>query len=104
MSIKLVGKRTVNVTFDAIDVAVIKLKTPVKTGLLRDSFTLDGDAIVNPVDYADEVEYGTMNTPGAFMIERSLKEIGERLAKRVADQIDGPGLIDPLILTIKVKV
>ena len=98
-----VGNKIVKVNLDAIDVQTIRSKTPVDTGNLRDGFVVDieGD-IINDVDYADEVEFGTTKMPGAFMVERSLDEIGERLGKRIAEQIDQPGLITLPDITIKV--
>lgn len=103
MATEKVGNKTVKVEFDALDVNIIRLKTPVDTGRLRDGFvlTIDGD-IINEVEYAGYVEQGTVNMPGVFMVERSLPEIAERLAKRVAEQIDEPGLI--VLPEIKIKI
>ena len=98
-----IGNKEVDVAFDTIDIDIIRSKTPVQTGNLRDNFTLtiDGE-IENPVDYADEVEFGTTSKPGVFMVERSLDEIGERLAERMADQINQPGLIKLPEIILKV--
>lgn len=103
MSKYKVGDLVIEVALDAIDVSVIRAKTPVRTGNLRDGFDIDLDGnITNLVDYADEVEYGTVNRPGAFMVERSLPEIEERLVERIAEQIDRPGIIKLPDLVIKV--
>lgn len=98
-----VGNKTIKVELDALDVATIRAKTPVVTGQLRDGFdiTTNGD-IENDVEYADEVEFGTNNKPGHFMVERSLSEIGDRLVKRIAEQIDQNDLIKLPDIIIKI--
>jgi hypothetical protein len=103
MSKVQVGNLTVIMAFDVIDVDIIQLKTPVQTGALRDGFTIDleGD-IINMVDYADEVEFGTTDTPGRFMVTQSLGQISERLAKRMAEQIDNPKIVT--LPEIKIEV
>jgi hypothetical protein len=89
-----VGKHIVDVSLDSLDVATVRAKTPVKTGRLRDGWHIDADGQVsNEVEYATEIEFGTVSRPGAFMAERSVPEIAQRLAKRIAEQIDRPGLI-----------
>lgn len=98
-----VGNKIIDIELDIIDVSIIRTKTPVKTGALRDNFDIDIDGnIINLLDYAPLVEFGTDDRPGAFMATRSLDEIGERLAKRIAEQINQPGLIVLPEITLKV--
>ena len=98
-----VGNITLKVAFDVIDIDIIQLKTPVRSGALRDGFIIDVEgAIVNNVDYASFVEFGTVNMAGRFMVTQSLPEIGERLAKKLAEQLDTPKLITLPELKIKV--
>jgi len=98
-----VGDIFVDVAFDILDVQIIQLKTPVKTGQLRDGFKLDlSGNILNNVDYADKVEFGTIDRPGAFMVHRSIPEMQGRLAKRLAERIDTPGLV--ILPTVHIKV
>ena len=103
MSTQKVGRKTVKIEFDIIDVDIIRAKTPVDTGRLRDDFAVDinGD-IINEVEYAGWVELGTTKMPGSFMVTQSLGEIGERLAKKIAEQINQPGLI--ILPEIKIKI
>lgn len=94
MSTERVGKKEIQIRLDIIDVQIIQAKTPVVTGNLRDKFEVDPDGnIINFVDYVEKIEFGTTQFPGAFMVERSVEEIGQRLAKKVAEQINRPGLI-----------
>lgn len=103
MSKVKVGNITVDVALNLIDVDIIRGKTPVATGNLRDSFTLDGNGdIINTADYADEIEFGTTKQPGRFMVTQSVDEIGNRLAKRAAEQLDNPNIIKLPEIVIKV--
>ena len=100
-----VGKAEVNIPFDGTDLQTIKDKTPVVTGNLRDSFGIDGEGdITNSADYADEIELGTSQRPGTFMVERSLPEIGERIAQRAAEALKRAGILDPVTVRMKLKI
>lgn len=99
----IIANKPVATELDVFDVETIRLKTPVITGILRDGFKVDSDGdISNDVDYADAVELGTSDRPGVFMVERSADEIGERLARRMAEQIERPGFFKLPVITIKV--
>lgn len=99
-----IGDIYVDVALDAIDIDIIRGKTPVKTGALRDHFTLDPDGnIINPLDYADDVELGTVHMPGRFMVTQSVPEIGERLAERIAEQMDRNDIIKLPVIEVVVK-
>jgi len=100
-----IGKVTVDASFQAGDVSIIQVKTPVKTGNLRQGFDIDinGD-ISNDVEYADEIEFGTTTRPGRFMVQQSLQEIGERLIDRIVEQISNKMILDPIIININIKV
>lgn len=98
-----VGRHTIDVTLDDLDVASIRAKTPVKTGQLRDGFLLTTDGfIINDVEYATVVEFGSVDKPGVFMVERSAPDMARRLGERIAKQIDQPGLI--ILPEIRIKV
>jgi len=46
----------------------IQRRTPVRSGRLRDSWEIDEDSIITDVDYAEYVEYGTVDTPPRAMV------------------------------------
>lgn len=102
MSVIRIGNKNIRIRFDQQDVNTIKDKTPVDTGRLRDGWELNDDEIINEVEYAGYVEYGTIHMPGAFMVERSIPEIQERLAERIANDLNQPGLITLPDIVIKV--
>lgn len=104
MTRKKVGRHTVDISLDSLDVATVRAKTPVKTGRLRDGWEVDAEGnLVNEVEYAAEVEFGTVNTPGRFMAEQSLPEMGQRLAKRIAEQINRPGILILPVLKVRIR-
>lgn len=105
MSKVLIGKAVVNLTFDAIDVDIVQSDTPVVTGNLRDHFQVEfgtGD-IINPVEYADEVEFGTVDRPGRFMATQNLPELGERMVERIEKQLASQMIISPIDIRIVIK-
>ena len=83
----------IDVGANIVDVDLIRAKTPVKTGRLREGFRLDDGDIVNEVEYVNVVEYGTATRPGVYMIARSIPEIADRIMKRVNDQLRGKKLL-----------
>jgi len=93
MKVRL-GDKIIDIELDIIDVDTIKLKTPVKTGKLRDGWRVDDGDIVNEVDYADKVENGTVETPGHFMAERSVPQMEDRMQDKVQRQLDEPGVLE----------
>ena len=77
--------------------ALTRKATPVDTGLLRRSWSISsveksGDTIavflVNPVEYAAHVEYGTMLRTGIHMAEISIQKIVDALPGRFTSQFD----------------
>ena len=95
------GNKEVEVSMDAVDLQLIRVRTPYKTGLLSSSFDIntDGD-IENPVDYADEVEFGTSTRPGRFMVTLAANEIGERLGEKIARALEDQDIFPPIIINI----
>lgn len=78
-------------------IARTKLRTPVDTGALRDAWTIGGVKrsgnnfeieLVNNMEYASYIEYGTPARPnwkwadGAHMLTISMNEIIEQMPKR----------------------
>jgi hypothetical protein len=68
--------------------AMIKLRSPVRTGALRDGWTgtLEGFGIrwEDPVHYTIYQEMGTRFMPGKHMLSRSMPEIRDYFKKRLA--------------------
>lgn len=97
------GEATIDMRLDAQDVQLIRSKTPVVTGHLRDGWTLTPEGgIENLVDYGPEVELGTSNKPGRFMMTQSLPDIQRRLERRVIKQIQEQKLIKDFTINIKI--
>jgi hypothetical protein len=90
-------------SLDAQDVEIIRAKTPVVTGRLRDGFHLNAEGgIDNDVEYGPEVELGTSTRPGRFMVEQSLNEIEGRAAKHVIEKIEERKIIKDMTINVKV--
>ena len=67
---------------DGLD--IVKSKTPVRTGTLRDAWEiqnrlLSGPVIVNDIDYGIFVENGTDKMTGAYMLRRTLYELSRNI-------------------------
>jgi len=72
--------------------ALVKPATPVDTGHLRASWSVEppeGNGlnltayVVNPVEYAPYVEYGTYKYAGAHMAERSMTILRPQMSRRL---------------------
>jgi hypothetical protein len=72
----------------AIGIDIIAERTPVDTGLLRNSWDSTENAIFNDVSYFKYVEYGTRKMEGRFMMTRSIPEITELFQTRVLKSFD----------------
>ncbi len=84
----------INLDFDELDITTIRVRTPVTTGMLRDSFWLENGVIVNETLYGDYVESGTSKMMPRFMVLRSIPSIANRLLLRVVDQFERLKLLD----------
>ena len=92
--IRKVRGQNIDIGLDSIDVIAIQVRTPVRTGNLRDNFNLDQGRAVNSTYYGDWVERGTSRFHGRFMTARAIPEIAERLVKKVGRQLDEVKLLD----------
>jgi hypothetical protein len=96
-----IGHLTVDIGLFQKEAEIIKGKTPVRTGTLRDGFQAQGDGtILNLIPYGIFVELGTgayykgelgpplrpgwpRGFPGRYMVERSLDEMADSILDRV---------------------
>lgn len=100
-----IGETILDVRMDAQDVQLIRSKTPVITGNLRDGFHLTPEGeIENLVDYGPKVELGTSNTPGRFMVTQSIPEIQRRLEKKIIKQLRGQKVIKDFTINIRLAM
>jgi hypothetical protein len=51
--------------------SVLKARTPVDTGNARDGWMIEGDQIVNRVDYIDDLNRGTSKQAPSYFVESS---------------------------------
>lgn len=93
--IRKVRGQNIDIALETIDVVAIRIRTPVKTGLLRDNFHVDSRGrIVNPTFYGDWIERGTSSIAPRFMTAKAIPEIARRLERKVGKQIDEAKLLD----------
>lgn len=96
-----IGHIYVDIGLTQTEVDIIKAKTPVRTGVLRDGFKLQIDgSIINRVKYGIFVELGTgeyyegelgpplrpgwpRGFPGRYMVTRSMDEMADSVLARV---------------------
>lgn len=75
--------------------AAIGARTPIRTGLLASSWTVQagpaGVTVANTQVYAAPVEYGTIRMVGAHMAERTLAEQETALAASYESSLAGAG-------------
>jgi hypothetical protein len=69
-------------------VYIIREKTPVRTGNLRDNFMEDGSSIFNDVSYSSYVEYGTRYQSGKFMMTQSIPRIEDEFIDNILMELD----------------
>lgn len=85
----------IDISLEMVDVFTIQAITPVDTGELRDGFFVDRDGTIkNFTFYGDWVEKGTSKMRGRWMVARSIPQIGQRMARKVGDQIDRAKIFD----------
>lgn len=53
----------------------IKQNTPVNTGKLRDGWKIQGDNIINDIEYCEYVEFGTIKQRPVGFIRKTLLDI-----------------------------
>lgn len=93
--VKFLGQ-DIDIGLTISDVSLIQspLRTPVRTGNLRDSFVLINGEIKNDAFYGEWVELGTTRFVGRYMIAKSIPEIAGKLQRRVVNQLDKIKLFD----------
>lgn len=89
-----IGNTQVDLEFKEEDLQPIRMRTPIRTGLLRRSWQIqDRDSIVNTAPYSVHVEFGVLGRPGLFIFERSLPEIVDKITQRLVRDIDSRQLV-----------
>lgn len=107
-----IGNAQVDISLTQAEIDIIKAKTPVDTGDLRDGFVLDGlGGIINLVFYGIFVELGTgvyykgelgpplrpgwtRGFPGRYMVEQSMEEMTDNIIHRVLKDLDLRKVLD----------
>lgn len=99
-----IGNLNIDIGFKQPEIEILKQATPVRTGNLKDGWTIQADgSIINPVSYGIFVEFGTgpfyqgelgpgtgqaWGFPGRFMVRDSIQKLINSITDRVLKSMD----------------
>lgn len=97
-----ISLRPANIRFTRAELSIIKSYTPVKTGRLRRTWTIDGRGdLVNDTPYGEFVEFGTKHMAARNFCKRAMPELMKSVVLRllVRSQM-GQKLVDAVSLAV----
>lgn len=98
-----ISLKPTNLRFTRVELAIIKAATPVRTGKLRRGWRIDANGdLVNRVDYAEFVEFGTRKMSARHFVQKAMGALLKSVTVRLLLQTkEGEKLLNAITLNVQ---